>query len=261
MIARKTWQDVKLMTIGYTLLLEILLIPAVLLYPELRNHHETIARMIPMKMLRDMFESMGDLEAGYLNYMAAQMFFKGTNFVGLAGAILLTTGMIARERENRTLEFLLARPLGRTKILLSKFFVIATSLVVPIFVTSWSALPLSKIIGESLDFWHLTIASIHASAFVLLFASLTCLCSVLGRTQAQTAFWVGGFTVLQAAIYLIQEIRVASVFQLSDWSTYGPVMVGNLPLSHLFFQSTVWILLASAVLVGIAVAAFRRITP
>ena len=37
MIARKTWREVRGMTVAYTLLLELLLIPAILLWPDLRR--------------------------------------------------------------------------------------------------------------------------------------------------------------------------------------------------------------------------------
>lgn len=261
MIARKTWREIRLMTLGYTLLLQILILPEIVLYPELRMNADTLSKMMPIKMFKDMIRSIGDSDAGFLNYVATQLFFKNTNIVGIAAAVLLATALVARERENRTLEFLLARPIPRTRILLAKFGVVAAALVVPIFLTTWSAILLADFIEESLPFAELTLCAMHASSFVLLFAALTTLLSVVLSTQAMTAFAIGVFIVLQASTYFIQVIRSASLFRLADWGVYGPVMVGNMPFTTLFFGRTVWLLLATAAVLAVAVALFRRTEP
>ncbi len=263
MIARKTWREIRVMAFGYTLILELLLIPAILLWPTLRTEMDALARMMPIQSFRDMILAIGseDESVGYSSYMAVQMFFKGTNIVGIAGAVLLGTALIARERENHTLEFLLARPVSRTRILLSKISVVTVALVVPIFLTSWTAIPLSWLIEENLPFAEVTLASFHASMFIVLFAALTCLCSVLANSQAHTAFMVGGVVIFQVAIYFIQEIRVASIFRVSDWEVYGPTLLGNESFYSLFFEQTLWLILGSIGLIGIALLKFRRATP
>ncbi|MCA8941048.1 MAG: ABC transporter permease subunit [Planctomycetes bacterium] len=263
MIARKTWREIRLMTVAYTLLIEIMLVPAILLWPKLRREVATFERLMPMQTLKNMMRAIADPDASgaYSAYMSAQMFFKGTNVVGIAGAVLFATALVARERENGTLEFLLSRPYSRTRILLSKFLVVAVALVVPIYLTSWTAIPLSTLVEEQLDFGTVTLAATHASAFVVLFAALTLLCSVVARSQAHTAFAVGAFIVIQVAIYFIQEIRIASLFQLSDFDVYGPILSGNRPFVSVFFGSTVWLLVATAAIVAVAVAQFRRAEP
>ena len=82
-----------------------------------------------------------DLDAAYGAYMAIQMYFKAINIIGVACACLFGTALIARERENQTLEFLLSRPVSRSRALFAKFAVCSAAIVVPIFITSWTAIP------------------------------------------------------------------------------------------------------------------------
>ena len=48
---------------------------------------DALARMMPIQSFRDMILAIGsdDASVGYSSYMAVQMFFKGTNVVGIAG--------------------------------------------------------------------------------------------------------------------------------------------------------------------------------
>ncbi len=247
MIARKTWREVRGMTIAYTLLLELLLIPAILLWPDLRRAGAGIGELLPAEFLRNIFRQVmsPDDDGAFLAYMAVQLFFKGVNIVGVAGAVLMGTGLVARERENQTLEFLLARPVSRSRILAAKFGVVAVCLVVPS-------------VDHDLPFDRVTIAAFHNACFVLLVLAGTTLCSVLSRTQVHTAFWIGAVIVAQVAIYFVQEIRQVSLFRLSDFDVYGPVMAGNVGFTRLFLDGTIWVLAGTLALYLAADRTFRR---
>lgn len=262
MIAKKTWREVRGMVIAYTLILELLLLPAVLLWPNLRRGGSVLVEMMPAEFLRNMAEAvMGhDDDTAFLAYMAVQLFFKGVNIVGIAGAVLLGTGIVARERENGTLEYLLSRPVSRARILWSKYWVVAIALVVPIFLTTWSAIPLCAIprIDQELPFTAVTIGAFHNACFVVLVFTATMVFSILAKAQVHAAFWIGAVVISQVAIYFIQEIRVISLFRLSDFEIYNPVMAGNWPFTSLFTEVTVWLLVATAALYGVAYALFRR---
>ncbi|MBI5849756.1 MAG: ABC transporter permease subunit [Planctomycetes bacterium] len=263
MIAGKTWREVRGMGLAYCLLLELLLVPAVLLWPDVKLGLSAIMKMMPMAILRDMFVQMTDSneEVAYRAYLSVQVFFKGVNIVGIAAAVLLGTGLIARERENQTLEFLVSRPISRSRILWSKFWVTALVVVVPIFVTSWTVIPLSRV--PSVDFEisleSILICSVHASVFTVAVLTVTLLCSVLARSQVVSAFWIGAFVIFQATIYFVQGIRVVSVFQLADFYVYGPVMAGNVSAGSLFLGKTIWVALFAAACYATADRAFRRV--
>ena len=179
--------------------------------------------------------------------------------MGIAAAVLFGTGLVARERECLTLEFLLARPISRSRVLFAKFAVAATAIVIPIFLVSWSAIPWSLMIDEHLPFWELTLASIHSSIFVLAFLSFTMICSVLARNQVQAAFAVGLVVVIQVTLYFIQDIRIASVFRLSDFDVYGPIMAGNLTAADLLVGNSSWIAASILVFYAIADRLFRKV--
>ena len=263
MIAGKTWREVRGMGIAYCLLLELLLVPAILLWPDVKLGLSAIMKMMPMAVLRDMFERMTDSneEVAYRAYLSVQVFFKGVNIVSIAAAVLLGTGMIARERENQTLEFLVSRPISRSRILWSKFWVVALVIVVPIFVTSWTVIPLSRVptVDFEISLASILVCSVHASVFVLAVLAVTTLCSVLARSQVLSAFWIGAFVILQATIYFVQGIRVVSVFRLADFYVYGPVMAGNVSAATLFLDKTIWVALFGITCYFVADRAFRRV--
>ena len=264
MIARKTWHEVRGMGLAYLLILELMLVPAILLYPELRRAGSALVEIMPADFLKKMMQQVFDPDSGtaFRAYMAVQMFFKGVNIVGIAAAVLMGTGIVARERENQTLEFLLARPVSRSRILWGKFWPIALVVVVPVFLTSWTAIPISALepVNEELPFAAVTICSLHNAAFCVLILAITTLCSVLARAQVHAAFWVGALVILQVALYFIQKIRIVSLFRLSDFEVYGPIMAGNDGFQSVFFGMTIWVLLATAVVYLIADRLFRRVT-
>lgn len=251
MILRKTWTEVRWMSLVNFVLLELLLLAAVFYWPSLADairKNPFLESLMPIKSLKDMFKTFRnpDEDLAYRAYLATQQFFKGCNIVGIACAVLMGTGAIARERETGTLEFLFSRPVGRARILFGKFAVIAACVVVPIFLSSLSAIPLSAQIGRPLDLWPLLHASFHVTLFVLDFLCLTFLLSALLPTQVHVAFAVGGFTVAQVGLYFVQEIRVASMFKLSDFEVYAPIMAGNASFARLFWSQEIWMILGAA---------------
>lgn len=260
-IAAKTWAEARVVTLLYALLLEVNILLAIWLWSDFKPEAAAFGRMI--RPLRPMFDAIANPneELAYNAYMALQMFFKGTSITGLAFAVLLGTGMIARERENQTFEFLLGRPVSRSRVLASKFAVIAAAMVVPIVLTSLSAAPLSRLIGADLDWQRLLACSVHASAFALLFLAGTAIGSVLCRNQVHVAAAVGAFIVLQVVLFFIQTIRAISVFRLADWDVYGPLMMGQGTFWPIFLDRTVWLLVATAALYLVADRLLARIAP
>ena len=260
-LATKTWREVRVLTYAYTILLQLGLLAAVLMWPTLRNEAAAIGRMLPAKFLQRIAEAIANPsgDQAYRAYMAMQMFFKGTNIVGLAFAVLIGTGIVARERETQTLEFLLGRPVARARILLAKFVVVAAALVVPIVLTSLSAIPLSWIVEENLEFTPVLVGSLHAASFALVFLAATTLASVYLRTQVHVASAIGALIVLQVILYFVQQIRIVSVFRLSDFDVYGPLLMGQAGPVELLLSTTLWLLLAAVALYALANRAFARL--
>ena len=270
MIAGKTWREIRWMVLAYLLILEGLAIPFILLwpdfYPDLQK--STLLTNLGIDFLKRMGQAVGDKneQTAYVNYCAIMLFFRGTNLVGIAAAVLLGTGLFAREREAQTFEFLLAKPVSRGRILWAKFWPCALGVTLPIFAVSLSAIPWSHVVGLDLPLGPLLLASLHAAAFVLLLLSLTTLLSLLCRVQAHVAAWVGGIVILQIGIYLTQRIRPYSLFRLADFDWYGPLLAGNTRAWQMFDPwngpgFTTWVIAGALLCYGLAWRAIRRAEP
>lgn len=260
MIVSKTWREIRFITLLYVLLLQSLLTIAIIQWPSLRDDTEKLAGLkaiLPADFMRRWVDGMMG-KSPYQAYISIQMFFKGVNVVGISCACLFGTSIIARERENRTLEFLVSRPVSRSRILGTKFAVMATAIVLPIFATSWTAIPLSEMIDEKLEFGRVTIAAAYSSTYCLLFLALATAFSTRLRSQVDVAFVVGAFIIFEVCLYFVPEVRVISLFRLSDYDLYWPILAGNLRVVEHKAMQGLWILLATAILYAIADRLFQR---
>lgn len=270
MIAGKTWRELRYMALAYLLILELLAIPVLLLWPEIYGdlQKSTLMRNLGIDFLKRIGEGVSDKseQVAYLNWCAVMLFFRSTNLVGIAAAVLFGTGLFAREREAQTFEFLLARPVSRGHILWSKFWPCALCATLPIFVVNASAIYWSSCIDMELPAWPLFLGSVHAASFVLAFLAFTTWISVLCRVQAHVAAWVGALAVVQIGLYLTQRIRPYSLFRLADFDWYGPIVSGNTSARQMFDPThgpafTSYVLAAAAVCYGLALRALRRAEP
>ena len=263
MIARKTWIEARWMTVVYLLLLELMLAAAVFYWPylvEQLQRNPSMENLIPADFARRWFKAMKnpDESLAYPAYIAIQQYFKGCNIVGIACAVLLGTGTFAGERENGTLEFLLSRPISRGRVLAGKVLVMAACVIVPIFLSSLSAIPLSWCIDRDLPLGPTLLAAAHASLFVLAFLLLTVAVSTMMHTQVHVAFAVGGFVVVEVGLYFVQVLRQASVFRLADFEVFGPIMAGNTAPLRFLLGTDVWLVLACAGLYAASHLLLRR---
>ena len=261
MIAKKTCAEVWPLILIYLVVMELILLPAIYYWPDVYDF--SLKSSIPIRLPdfgQRILDAISDSnsDVAYRHYFAIQVFIKGANICGMAMATVLGTCFIARERENQTLEFLLARPVSRARIMFAKCWVMEVGLVVPIFLVAWSGKPLSMwMLEEDLPLWPITAGAIHSSLFVTVFFMITCLCSVLFRTQTHTAATAGVFAVLQATLYLIPNIRSASMFKLADLDVYGPMIMGNTP--DFIGNMQISMAVGAVLLYLITAAVFRRI--
>ncbi len=270
MIARKTWREVRVMAFAYLVILELLCIPVLLLwpdfYPELQR--STLMKNLGIDWLGRIGEAVtnNNEQVAYLNWCAVMLFFRSANLVCTAAAVLFGTGLFARERENQTFESMLALPISRGRMLWQKVWPPALGLVVPIYLVNASAILWSWQVELDLPKWELFLASTHAAVFAVMFFLLTTLLSIRMRVQAHVAAGVGAFIVLQIGVYMTQRIRSYSLFHLADFEWYGPVLAGNTPAWQMFdpirsHGFTTYLLLAGAVLYGLAWRALRKAEP
>lgn len=264
MIARKTWREVRWMALVYTIILGLMLVPAMILWPDvyddLRRGSALLSTVMKLDFLKGAAEGMRDADeqAAFLNWMGVQMFFKGTNVAGIACAILLGTGLIARERENHTLEFLLSRRVGRSRVLWNKFWVISICLAVPVYLTSWMAIPIAESLDYELPFAEVTQAATHASLFLVFMLALCTVFTVWCRYQVHVAFWIGGIVILSLSMFFVPVIKDFSIFKLSDYEVYNPVLAGNMDWPTMIGDYTLWVVLATIGCYVVADRIFQR---
>lgn len=270
MIAGKTWHEVRVMALAYLVILELLSVPVLLLWPDIYAdlQRSSLMKNLGIDFLKRIGEgvSTSNEDIAYRNWVAVMLFFRSTNLVGTAAAVLLGTGAFARERENQTFEFLLSRPVSRTAILWQKTWPVALCVVLPIYLVSASAIPWSHVIELELPVWELFLATTHAAVFALFFLAATTWLSVTMRVQAHVAATIGAFAIVQVGVYLTQRMRPYSLFRLADFEWYGPILCGNTPAWQMFdpvrgHGYTTWLLVASVVFYGLAWRALNRAEP
>jgi len=245
-----------LYTLGYFVILELMLVGAVLYWPDFEGNIESVRALSnPIPALRDI---MSDIEeTGVIGYISGQHFFKGCNALGSAAAVLFAVGAVAGEAHRGTLEVLLARPYSRLRILTERYAAGALALTLPIFLSSATIPWLADRIDESVDLQGFLLGSVHESIFLLSIYSVTFLLSTLGSNPTRIALVVLFTTTFLFAIYMIKVVTDYSFYRLSDirdfvkieneraldWAVLGPLLA------------------ASALLFAVSYVAFRRRVP
>lgn len=228
MIARQYVREMGWLAAGYFVVMQLALVAAVVYWPEIRDNLPSVAKLIPIESLRRMVDSIQ--EEGYWAYFALQQFFKGVNLFGLAAAAILGTGIVAREADNRTAEFLLSRPVRRRRILLVRWAVGAVFLSAPVFLSTLGGVALSPLIGEDYPrIGPLLAASFYLSLFLIALYTFTVWMSARFDNQLKAGIILVGLGLLQFALYLVKVIGDYSLFTLVDMDVLLPMIAGGFP--------------------------------
>lgn len=238
-----------------TLVLELMLVPAVLYWPEFEMHVGKLKSMTPLPVLKQL---VGTLESGgVFAYVAGQHFFKGCNVLGAVAAVLFAMGAVAGEAHRGTLEILLARPVSRTRLLLERWLMGALALCVPVVATTLTIPPLLEVIDIDARLAPYLWSSLHECAFLLGIYSATFLWSCLGRRPLVIAMGMLFVTILQFAIYLVERMTHWSLIRLVDIEVLMRIQ-GKLALDARLVGGMLGF---SALCLALSLAAFRRRVP
>jgi ABC-type transport system involved in multi-copper enzyme maturation permease subunit len=244
------------LTLLYALVLELMLVPAILFWPEFSANLETIrsmARNVPI--LGDEMVSRIE-ESGFPAYVLAQHFFKGANALGTAAAILFAAPAVAGEVQRGTLELLLARPYSRARLLLERWAAGAAALVLPVFLTSLTIPLLAARVEEYESAGPYLACAVHQSLFLLALYAATFLGSCLGSNPNRLALVALFLAVSQFALYMVKRVTHVSLFRLCDMDVLMATSEGRWnPAIVLALALTV------ALCLGASLLAFRRRCP
>ena len=143
--------------------------------------------------------------------------------IGIYG-IFSSTG-IAHEVERGTLDLLLAQPVKRYKVLISKFSVFVIAALLIAIASLLGLLFGSIIINESVNTLSLTLALFEALLFVLAIGSFTLLCSVIflepRKTLLAAGVFMGGSYILNFMVPVLDP-SISWLRNLSLFYYYQP---------------------------------------
>jgi ABC-type transport system involved in multi-copper enzyme maturation permease subunit len=226
-LMRQYFRDLWWIALGYFVLLEGAMVAAILYWPQFRDNIPAIAKLVPFQALQDLIEHMH--QSGYWPYFAVQHWFKGCSLFGVAAIAFMGSGIIAREADQRTAEFLLSRPISRRQVLLSRFTVLALATCIPVYVTSLSAIWISASVGEYMSVNEILLSATYMSCFLIMMCGLVTMLSAMSTNQFRAGTILIGIVLLNFAIYLVQSIDMYSLFKTIDVWAFMDIHMGNTP--------------------------------
>ncbi|MEM7306191.1 MAG: ABC transporter permease subunit [Planctomycetota bacterium] len=241
--------------LAYAVILELLLVAAILFFPNFEENIEALRMMAGISALKNIMTQIED--GGVVAYVVGQQFFKGCNTLGTAAAILFAVGAVAGEVHRGTFELWLARPYTRARLLTERYVAGALAVVVPVFLTSATIPALCDHIGEEVEMAPMMLSSVHQSGFLLAVYSLTFLCSTVGSNPTRIALVFLFSTTFSFATYMIEQVTDYSIFRWTDIDDFMEICVNEalLPGKLAVFLGT------AALLYVAALVAIRRRVP
>jgi ABC-2 type transport system permease protein len=192
---------------------------------------------------------------GYLN---SQIYYITLPILIIIASIVLAGSLLGKEESSRTLEVLLARPVGRTKLLASKAL---AGLIVITVLGAVSALTvvISAHFGKlHISTANLLLATAGATYFSASFGAVTYACYAASLITRRVA-------LLAAVLLSFGSYIIASLGNLFDWLEpvakalpyhyYDPgkLLTGELPIGFLVYTLAIYAITAAAATLG-----FRR---
>ncbi len=226
-LMRQYFRDIWWIALGYVIILEGAMIAAIMFWPQFRDNIPAIAKVVPFEALQDLLSQMH--KAGYWPYFAVQHWFKGCSLFGVAAIAFMGSGIIAREADQRTAEFLLSRPITRRNVLLSRFSVLSLATIVPVFLTSITGIWLSTSVNEYMGWGETLLAATYMSCFLLMLCGLCTLISAMSTNQFRAGTILIGIVLLNFAFYLVQSLDKLSLFKTIDVWAFMNIHMGHAP--------------------------------
>ncbi len=245
-----------LFSLGYGLVLELLLVAAVLYWPDFLANIDSIRNL--SRPIPALGELVGQIEAtGVFGYVAGQHFFKACNTLGTAAAVLFGAGAIAGEAQRGTLEILLARPFSRARILCERYAAGFLAFALPIFLTSATIPRLAARVGEEVALASVLLGAVHQMVFLGAIYGVAFLLSTLGSSPTRIALAVLFGTTFSFAIYMVKVVTHWSLFRLCDIDDFVRIDRER----ALDWSVLLPLFLVGVLLHGASHAAFRRRVP
>jgi ABC-type transport system involved in multi-copper enzyme maturation permease subunit len=213
--------------VGYFVILEAAMVAAIVYWPRFRDNMPAIAKLVPFDAIQELLKAME--HAGYWPYLAVQQWFKGCSLFGVAAIAFIGSGIIARESDQRTAEFLFSRPVSRRRVLIVRHVMLTMLITVPVFASSVSAIWTSRAVGEYVGWGEILASSLFMSLFLWTLVSFTTLISAWAVHQMSAGAAVVGLALVSFAMYLVEGLNDWSPFALIDVRVFMGIHDGTFP--------------------------------
>jgi ABC-type transport system involved in multi-copper enzyme maturation permease subunit len=241
--------------LAYFVVLELMLVAAILFWPDFEDNVDSLRDMAPVEALRGMLDQIE--VGGVAAYVNGQHFFKGCNALGSLAAVIFAMGAVAGEAQRGTLEIWLARPISRRRLLIERWLGGAAATIVPVFATTLTVPGLIERVDAEIAFGPLMLGATHESLLLLAIYSVTFLWSCLSSRPVVIAFAMLLFVVAEFATYMIMVVTHASLFRLSDIEVFARIGATHALDWRICFPLAA----TSAILLVASLAVFERRTP
>ena len=248
---RKMLKDEQVKLLTFTVLLSIFAVAQVIFWPTIDKIMPSIVKVIP-EQLR--WIAGGMISEGFAFYIITQQFMKLVGMFGSFLAVLLAASAVTREIEVGTMEFLLAQPVSRTRVIVEKFFFNAGVLFIPIVMSSMINYPTGLIYNEVLNPLNLLVTSIFSFFVVLVLYSLTFAIGTFLDEQMHTVSAGLLIAVAMGICAIFQETKFLSVYGWMDAMKMRDILNnGYIPMLEI-----AGLTLVSLALLGFALLRFRK---
>ena len=246
--------------VAWSVLMALYALLTFYLYPVMKEAgYEQIFKNMPdsIKALVGLQDTPAGLGLSLETFVSAELLGSWAALVAIY-AIFASGGIVAREVERGTIDFILAQPLSRTRLLLSKFAVFLAGVGVIALATFIGTLGGMALINERMSLGSTALALFQGSSLVVAVGSYSLLFSCLTLDPRRTLLLSGTIT---AAFYIVNF--TAPALKSITW-------VGKLSLFHYFAPEPIlrtgqpdWAGLAifwglALLCVALSLAVFRR---
>ncbi len=212
--------------LGYTLVLELMLVAAILYWPNFRDHLGAVKLLSkPLPVLGDIIHKVESI--GVAAYVVGQHFFKGCNVLGAAAAGLIGAAAVAGEAQRGTLEIWLARPVTRLRLASERFLAGQSVIWLGTFLTTLTIPLLLSHVDESMRLDRLLLCATHQCLFLGALFSVTFLISCASSEPTRISMAVLFFLIFEFGIYLVKTVTHWSIYRLADIEVYHEVLVSG----------------------------------
>ncbi|MFZ3062380.1 MAG: ABC transporter permease subunit, partial [Actinomycetota bacterium] len=176
---------------------------------------------------REQFAALTDFK----HYVVSQWFNKNLLQLGFILAVLLGIGAIAGEIQAKTAEFLLSKPISRTRAILEKYCTLCCILFAAVLVSSILVYPTTLIIKEQISIVRVLLAILPIFPALLVVYSYTLFFSTIFNDQIKTAGAAIGLSVIFIILGVFEKTQKFSIFYYADATKV--LLKGQIPWANI----------------------------